>query len=276
MRTEGKQTGHLAYCSIPPSLKIYYQWNISGLKTFFVCGTDERDRLFAVEVHTGYSFSGPLGMKPGLHLYNGPSTKSPLLAAAGEPSLGSKSALSFNNVSQILLPGLRSSDLVTETMRAHITPDDHAAWQFCIEVGGGEKLRRGAFEWRRVKKAERDDDTHNGGFKLVKLGSSLKKEAVASSSSHSGGIISSAAETSDGLGQEVVAVFSWNKFISSPKHPFDLELTGSGRSDAMGERWVLMVLITALRLWQLHVNGRTKQAVVSVSEKARGKDIVVV
>ncbi|KAI1145132.1 hypothetical protein F4825DRAFT_444682 [Nemania diffusa] len=276
MPIEGKQAGHVAYCSIPPSLKIYYQWNISGLKTFFVCAADERDRLFAVEVHTSYSLSGPLGIRPGLHLYNGPSTKAPLLAAAGEPSIGSKNALSFNNISQILLPGLKSSDLVTETMRAHITPDDHSAWQFCIEVGDGAKMRREAFEWRRVKKTERDDDTHNGGFKLVKLGPSLEGEAIASSSSHNRGIISSSAEELYEARQEVLAIFSWNKFISSPKHPFDLQLMGSGRSDEMGERWVLMVLITALRLWYLHVNGRTKQGVVSVTEKARGKDVVVV
>jgi hypothetical protein len=50
-------------------------------------------------------------------------------------------------------------------------------------------------------------------------------------------------------------------------HAFSLKLTGSALLGALGERWALMVVITALRLWALKGNGRTNKTVLAMGEK---------
>ncbi|KAI0154836.1 hypothetical protein GGR57DRAFT_465160 [Xylariaceae sp. FL1272] len=252
----------IAYCRLPAVMKVYYQWNLSGREDS-VCGSDERDRLFAVEAHTGRSMSGPLGNRQGFHLYNGTSTKLPILAAAGEESaLG---GFALNNISRILLPGFESKGLVTEMMRAYTTPklDHGVAFRFSVETGTGEEMRRETFEWRKVKKGERDESMKNGGFKLFRLGF-CEDNAGTGDSSQS--VLDQAAGA-----QEVVAVFPWRGCLSSPKHPFDLELVGKDRSDTMGERWTLMVLTTALRIWVMHLHGKTHRGPLAVAEKVQGK-----
>lgn len=47
-------------------------------------GSNAKDRLCLIEMQTGYSGKGPLGMRTGFLLRNGMSTKDPILAAAGD------------------------------------------------------------------------------------------------------------------------------------------------------------------------------------------------
>ncbi|KAI1265921.1 hypothetical protein F5Y18DRAFT_32287 [Xylariaceae sp. FL1019] len=254
----------IAYCRFPSIMKVYYQWNLSGLRTFFVCGLHERDRLFAVEAHTGRSMSGPLGSRQGFHLYNGPSTDFQILAAAGEESaLG---GFALNNSSRILLPGLKSNALVPEVMRAYTMPkpDHSVAFRFSVEAGIDEGMRRETFEWRKVKKSERDECTKNGGFKLFRLGFCEDDAGI-------GGSTQGVHDQAAGV-QEIVAVFSWRSFLTSPKHPLDLELVGKYRSETMGERWTLMVLTTALRIWVMHLHGKTSRGSIAMAEKVQRKD----
>ncbi|KAI1324835.1 hypothetical protein F5Y16DRAFT_423501 [Xylariaceae sp. FL0255] len=255
-------------------MKINYQWNLTGLGNFYVCGANQSDRRFAAEVHTGHSMSGPLGSKAGIHLYNGPSNKSQLLAVAGEDSFWARYALAFNNNSQVFLPGLKASNLEAEMMHSRTLPkpSNTVAFRFGIEVGSGEKTRRDIFEWRKVKKSEVDDDLDHGGFKLYGLGPVYEAE-IASGSSGSGGNNQATTALIDEE-HEVVAIFSWRKFLTSPKHPFDLEMTGSGR--CMGERWTLMVLMTALRLWMMHLNGKTSDRIIAAGEKIHDKADTIV
>ncbi|RWA08982.1 hypothetical protein EKO27_g6123 [Xylaria grammica] len=253
----------LSYRPFPAAMKIYYQWNLAGIKVFHVCGETERDRLFAVEVHTGHSMSGPLGARPGLHLYNGPKTKDALLAATGSESLFGDYAL--NNNSRIFLPGHRTGDLVCEMMRVHTTPDNTVAFRFSIEVGLGEKMRREAFEWKKIKKDERDDNTHNGGFKLFWLHRGPEQGYPDGDSSIQG-------SSSEGGDREAVAVMSWRSFLTSPKHPFDMAFIGSGLSETMGERWRLMVLMTVLRVWYMNLFGKTHRAPVALGDKVGDKE----
>jgi hypothetical protein len=214
--------------------------------------------------------SGPLGAKGGLHLYNGASTKDPLLAAAGEDLPFSRVYNLLQRTSRVWLPGLGSGGgLVPELMRAHTTADGHVAWRFSIEVGAGEKMRREAFEWRKVKKSERDESTTHGGFKLVSVSADdgEKENGSAGKGDESGGRGTSI----DGEDHDALAIFSWKRFLTSPKHPFDLTLLGDGLPRTMGDRWTLMVLMTALRLWMLHLHGKTNLDAVAIAEKAGGE-----
>jgi hypothetical protein len=77
--------------------------------------------------------------------------------------------------------------------------------------------------------------------------------------------------SSNGKNQEVVAEFHWRSLLTSPKHPFDLTVMGSGISKTMRGQWTLMALMTVLRLWALHLYGKTSQGPVAVAEKIEGK-----
>ncbi|KAI1277324.1 hypothetical protein F5Y07DRAFT_110186 [Xylaria sp. FL0933] len=249
----------LVHCPLPPVMKIYYQWNLQGLYTFHVCGADQRDRLFAVKMHTGYSMSAPLHLNRGIHLYNGPTTKTPLLAAAGDdfPLFPS---LPLNNNSQIWIPARKSNGFTTETMRAYITQDKHAAFRFVTEIKSCKKLCRQRFEWRNIKRSERSDGgAEHGGFRLFLL-SELDQNTPRSGA---GGQVASTSSTAASRG-EVVATLEWRSFWTSPKHPFDLKLVGRGLS--FGDRWIITVLITALRLWELHARGKSQRGSVAVAE----------
>ncbi|KAI0414755.1 hypothetical protein F5X98DRAFT_239377 [Xylaria grammica] len=250
-----------AYCPLPPVMKIYYQWNPAGLYSFHVCGTDQRDRLFAVKIHTGYSMSAPLYTNQGIYLYNGPTTKDPLLAAAGDDS-GLFRSLPVNNNSQILIPSRKSNGFTTEMMRAYITQDKHAAFRFSIEVKACKTMRRQLFEWRSINRSERGDNgAEHGGFRLFLLSSELDQDMPSGESSSQGASTSSAAAPKD----DVVAILEWRFFWTSPKHPFDLKLVSRGLSGGFGERWAIMVLITALRLWELHARGKSQKGSVAVA-----------
>jgi len=56
---------------------------------------------------------------------------------------------------------------------------------------------------------------------------------------------------------------SWNRLLS-------LELKGAGRTGELGDRWALMVVMTALRIYWLRSYGKTGKGFVRVGEKARG------
>ncbi|KAI1346497.1 hypothetical protein F5Y01DRAFT_321701 [Xylaria sp. FL0043] len=249
----------LAYCPLPPVMKIYYQWNPKGLYILHVCGADQRDRLFAVKVHTGYSMSAPLHLNKGIYLYNGPTTEAPLLAAAGDdfPLFPS---LPLNNNSQIWIPARKSNGFTAETMRAYITQDKHAAFRFVTEIKSCKKLCRQPFEWRNINTNERvDDGAEHGGFRLFLL--SELDQNTPSGEGGSQGTSTSSPAASQG---EVVATLEWRSFWKSPKHPFDLKLVGRGIS--FGDRWTITVLITALRLWELHARGKSQRGSVALAE----------
>lgn len=264
-------TSHTAtsspYRQFPPVMNAYYQW--PSIKTFNLCGATKEDRLCVVEMHTGYSGTSPLGLKAGLLLHNGMSTKDPILAVAGDESQFAARVYAFNANSAIMLPPLeaRASHraMTTEIMRPSATSDNGVTFVFSIEVG--EKLQRERFEWRKFKKGD-GDEASPGGFKLLRLSSSFKKTDTSTGGSSSKGDCSSSPTGND---CEVVALMTLTRSWAKMKHPFSLELTGSALSGALGERWTLMVVITAVRLWSLNVQGRATKTGIAVGEKLQAK-----
>ncbi|OBT40529.1 hypothetical protein VE00_08985 [Pseudogymnoascus sp. WSF 3629] len=255
------------YRQFPPVMNAYYQW--PSTKTYNLCGATKEDRLCVVEIHAGLSGSSPLGFKAGVLLHNGMSTKDPILAAAGDESLFAGRIYAFNSNSVIMLPPLetRASHraMITEIMRPSTTSDNGVTFVFSIEVG--EKLQRERFEWRKFKKGN-GDEANPGGFTLLRLSSSSKNTDPTTSGSSSRGDCSSSPTGND---CEAVALLTLTRSWAQIKHPFSLELTGSGLSGALGDRWVLMVVITALRLWFLNANGRATKTGIAVGEKLWAK-----
>ncbi|KAI1073703.1 hypothetical protein F5B20DRAFT_597268 [Whalleya microplaca] len=271
--TKNVSTTATPYCPFPPVMKAYYQWNLSGIKVFFLCGPNgEQERLFAVEQHMGYSLGPPLGTRPGMILYNGTKTKDYILAACCDESYQAVRPYAFNPNSIILLPPWEfgSKFMVREIMRARTTEDNGVAFRFSLEVGHEEKKRRETFEWKKITKADKDEDAKQGGFKLLHVLPSPEQSQQRGGSSSQGLVnasSSSSAAAAAGSGDEVLAMFAWTKTLSNLKHPFTLEFVGSGRTGAWGERWTLAVIITAMRLWMLHWYAKTNRPVVHMSEK---------
>ncbi|KAI0836029.1 hypothetical protein F5Y06DRAFT_299130 [Hypoxylon sp. FL0890] len=252
--TQSVTTTATPYRPFPSIMKAFYQWNLSGFKVFYLCGPGgEQDRLFAVEQHTGFSFSGPLGVRPGMIL----------------ETLAGVRPYAFNPRSIILLPPPTpdSKSMVREEMRARSSGHE-VAFQFSLEVGQGEKTRRETFEWKKIKKAEKDEEAKQGGFKLLRVQSSTISESSSQARSSSSSLLSVATADS---GSEVLALFAWTKTLSNLKHPFTLELKIDGLTSGLGETWTLAVVVTALRLWMLHAYGKTNWPIVAASDKIRGK-----
>jgi hypothetical protein len=151
-----------------------------------------------------------------------------------------------------LRPGATTNDLVHETMHAVTVPTDKGvAFRFSIEVGT-EQAYRQPFEWRKIK----DPVTKKGGYKLVRQPSG--GEVAGASTSQAG--------ASSHVDEETLALLTWPKGLEWFKMAFTLELL----TGAFGERWSLMVVITAARLVALRYNGKTTKGAVALSEKARG------
>ncbi|KAK2010111.1 hypothetical protein LZ32DRAFT_607870 [Colletotrichum eremochloae] len=243
---------------------------MTGIKSLFLCGASRKERLFLVEIHTGLSGKGPLGVRRGLYLHNGTSNKDAIIAAAGDNSVFAGRAYTFNTATVVYLPLLEprasTHSMDTETMRAGLAGDE-VVFRFSIEVG--EKQQRERFEWRKIQKGG-GDAIKSGGFRLAQVsnrhkGTSTSRD-VASSSAREGPLCPQTETATDNA--EVLALLSWPTGLSKLTNGFSLQL--QGRAKSMGNRWSLMVVITALRLWELHVQSRTSKTGIAIEGKLRG------
>ncbi|KAF7537374.1 hypothetical protein G7054_g3779 [Neopestalotiopsis clavispora] len=217
----------------PPSFNAYYQWKFT--KTFHL-GESRDHPLYAVRTHSGWSGS------PGIVLHSGPSDKDPPLAAAGQETQWSKHSI-------IVLPPLPGSDAAssTEFMRTNVGWK-HTSYPFSIEVTSGAtgRLKREGFEWRQ---------SHGGEIKqLGKCSRGWKLVRLSAEAAGPGGEREERAHGASSDGKEIVAVWAFYSGWSMTKS-FKFQFLGSGLTGELGERWSVMAVITALRMWYLHFQG---------------------
>ncbi|KAK8018148.1 hypothetical protein PG991_007338 [Apiospora marii] len=244
------------YRPFPRIMNFYSQMNLSGLKYAHLCGATKEDQLFVFgRQHT-------LGTRPGLILYNGLSHKDPILAGACDESQWAARVYAFNLKSVILLPPVEalpgSQEMVSELMMTTTNDEGGVSYLFTIEAGQGDKMER-----KRGGQEGVDQD----GFKLLSC-NAHPYDLGGSSTGPSTAAAAVPAETSRG---GALAVLAWAKPGSRINHPLSLEFADDTVSVLFGERWALMVVITALRLWALRTNGRGKKSTVAIAEKIRGK-----
>lgn len=226
----------------PATFNIYIT---NMFKSTYVLGERKDAPLYAVRMHSG------LTSNPAVVLHAGPS-------ARDDPALaGARCESTFSRHSAITLPGLGGGPPAREVMRAH------CGWRstshtFTVEVDDADApggVRREDFEWRRSHGGEVQQlgNRHAWGWKLVRLGRAATNGdgmGMGVGGGAVGGPRDERAEgtTSDGL--EVVAAWvedsccCWSK---SARFRF----LGSGLTGELGDRWALMAVITALRLWYL-------------------------
>ncbi|KAK4207139.1 hypothetical protein QBC37DRAFT_406480 [Rhypophila decipiens] len=288
------------YTPFPPVTSLHS--NFSGLTTAFrslrLCsGASRDDLLYLVDIHYGYTPRGPLNFHPGLYVRNGVTNKEPVLAAAGDETRLPVWISTFSLESVILLPPVDleaknpTRDLVEEILRASTTSTAaagtegngarHVTFRFAIEVG--VKMReREEFEWvdanglatttnenggsgsssASAAAGFADTDTPTKGHRFVLL--RCPRPTTISSPS-------SSAEAADDLPEqgEILAELVFANVIDLTRI-FTLELKGAGLTGELGDRWTLMVVMTALRIYWLRTYGKTGKAVIWAGEKVRG------
>ena len=238
-----------AYRRFPAITGAFYQWKMSGT---FHLGESPDQRLYAVSTHLGWGSKG----RAGVVLHNGTTSKDPMLAAAGEEP--GWNDFSLNSV--IMLPPLPGSphENCTEIMRTGVS-GKVVHFRFSIEVGHGKELRREDFVWQTCKGEEAKKlvgGPWECGFKLTRVDNQVEGGSGAASKEAHG-------QTTEG--QEILAMFAWNRGWSIT-NPFRIQFVGSGGRAVMGDRWELMVIITGLRLWWLKHQGRISPSVVVAGE----------
>ncbi|KAL5050522.1 hypothetical protein BDW71DRAFT_216472 [Aspergillus fruticulosus] len=233
-----KDRASLLQLQLPQTLTLHAQW--TKWKSINPCGANPKDRPYLVEMQTGYSGKLPLGMRTGFLLRNGTSSRDPLLAAAGDEAPGLH-AFSPDGIGEC-------GRMDTEIMRAEPDMDNDMAFHFSIEVGAEREQRRR--ERGRGPKARRK------GFKLVRVWSGADQQA-----SHL---------QASGRDDESVAFLEWAMAWPRLTHTFTLKFA-NGQSGALGGRWTLMVVVTAIRLYTLYVRGKTNKFVVDIGKRSLRK-----
>lgn len=101
-------------------------------------------------------------------------------------------------------------------------------------------LHREDFEWQKAN--ENEMDGAKAVFKLVRLNSGTARSSGTANDLQDAGLVAIVG---------FKGTLSWNK-------PFRFEFVGEGATGDMGDRWAIMALTTALRIWFLHIQGRVR------------------
>ncbi|KAI1761169.1 hypothetical protein GGR53DRAFT_469612 [Hypoxylon sp. FL1150] len=182
--------------------------------------------------------------QPDLVLHRGPSdTLPPLAAGTGGVGVGRHSV--------IVLPALPNSRLDSSQELLLRVDEARKKWRvrfrFAIEVGPDPHTawRREVFEWRHSHgdAVSAFLDGAKAGWKLVRL---------ADSSGDEGGGRLVWPRSSDGC--EIVAVWAHARLSFTKVLKF--RFLGSGATGALGDRWAIMAVMTALRMYQHNQRNR--------------------
>lgn len=268
-----RQASFTPYVPIPPML---HGVSKTAYRGFHLCAdADGHSRLFYAAHHTGVSGTGPLGGRQGVYLHNGLDAGAPVLAAAGQ-RLQHESLRERTSV--VLLPPHMPADDGGSVSAGHtdtlMEPSDDGGdddvdgslvFRLRLDIGTGpaNKLRPAKFAWCRLG----GGDSSSGEYTLVrKVFRHGEKYAAADGSSrcaypkteadrHAAADAGESPTLDDG---EVVAVLTCGSALKPwERRLFTIELRGSAAAGLLGERCVVMIVTTAVRLYQLHAQGRT-------------------
>lgn len=162
--------------------------------------------------------------------------------------------------------------MVKEMMKASTTSDKAIIFRFSTEVNNRGKIRREGFEWKKLPKLDVEE---NGSrdykpsirFELFRFFSPTGQHQI----SNTGGISDQGSLFSDSrpAERESIALMTLVKWKTDKEHIISLELKGDALSGALGDRCILMIVLTAVRLWWLRVGLRMSRIGIHLSEKIR-------
>jgi hypothetical protein len=228
------QQNHTAR-QFPPAFNLYRD-AFPGLPRSYFLGEHQASPLYAVTAGWTAAAGGA-----SLVLHNGPSDYHAPLATVAYDLTGRHMRVSLPP-----LPGRSRSEPVSVQTPTFMS----ARIAFTVEVpwpgpGGAAAAatttttyRKESFEWRRSNSlAISGLGGRSQGWKLVRLSNELPP----------GGLAVSGSGPPSGDGHEVVAVCT--DAVMSMTKLFKFSFLGTGLSGALGERWAVMAVITALVIW---------------------------
>ncbi|KAI1210380.1 uncharacterized protein F4807DRAFT_423183 [Annulohypoxylon truncatum] len=226
----------------PPAFNMYRDGGLGG--RHYTLGEHQDRPLYAVALHTG--FSG----KPDVVLHNGPSDSRPPLAAAEKSGWSSRGTVYLPPVPGLSLgtgPGNGGIPAAQEKFETGGGPFGHKTFSFGIETGVGEGQRREMFEWRHSSSgAVKGLGGRGAGWKLCRLANGPPAGVQAAE------FVQGGERGSDG--REVVAVWAWAS--GSMTKTWKFQFLGSGANGVLGERWAVMAVMTALKMWDIERRAR--------------------
>ncbi|KAI2625723.1 hypothetical protein GGR54DRAFT_592732 [Hypoxylon sp. NC1633] len=127
----------------------------------------------------------------------------------------------------------------------------HNLYQFSVQLGSGPEPHKEKFEWRSTRGTEINAMfKHAKGYKLVRMGTEGP-----------GGKRGSRQDGQSSDGKEIVAVWATQSLIPGNLipggKPFKFELCGSGKDGSLGERFIIIALVTALKIWSAEIQCLT-------------------
>ncbi|TWU71837.1 hypothetical protein ED733_002424 [Metarhizium rileyi] len=245
------------YRPFPDTIRAHHRF--SQLISITLGGLN-RDRLYHVEVHRGFRRVDPLGYRAGILLRNGPGEKDEVLAAAGEEMqsalriYGIPPAPDLNSV--VFLPpmefGTNSRAMTMERMRSSVIHKATHAFTFFVEVQPIRSMKRQKFEW--VQNMDMNDGGKNArSFRLVRV---MATDGKASKMGGSRCDASVPCHAEAGIHGETVATLAFPHSSLTSREAFTLSMLGSAKDGRLGERCEIAVVVTALRIWNLHAKGQ--------------------
>ncbi|OIW33113.1 hypothetical protein CONLIGDRAFT_628045 [Coniochaeta ligniaria NRRL 30616] len=215
------------YRPFPPAFTAHYQKKL--LTTVFFLGEDAARPLYAVKI-PGWRTST-------VDLHNGPGVDDPLLASARDGGRWGCHA----QITLPPLPGAASGSASSVEPMHSSTGLTKSTFSFAVEVSGEKQAtHRENFEWRSSRGKDIPGLEKAGrGWVLVRLGGGAGNETP-----------------------EVVAYWGHTSGWSLRKgHRF--QFLNSGLTGELGERWAVMAVITALRIWYKEFETAMVAAAVS-------------
>ncbi|KAI0383989.1 hypothetical protein F5Y04DRAFT_233773 [Hypomontagnella monticulosa] len=188
----------------------------------------------------------PSAGQPNLTLHEGPSTDAPALAT------GERHKTFTGGIHSVIsLPGSGSGISPEEPLRTLVSWP-HISYAFDVDVGTADpsgknlgRLRRETFEWRHsAGSAITWLGAASTGWKLLRLSADPPPGLKTEEWSFTGG----GEFSSDG--KEIVAVWADARRSQGPDGCMKFKFLGTGASGVLGERWTVMAVMSALRMWQ--------------------------
>lgn len=226
--------------SIPTGRQFPQAINLYGdnyARQYFL-GVHQHTPLYAVRVRPAWQMSNPV-----IALHNGPiAESSPLLAAVDYISMS-------DHMSITLPPPLTYRGTGSTAVRLEIVMGWSHFYTFSMEVGTDPRnVHREAFEWRHsYGNAVAALGGAREGWKLVRMSSAILPNAPRR-------LPGPDFTASDG--REVVAMFSDARMSMSKQLKF--AFVGTGLLGALGERWSVMAVTSALAIWEKEEAARNR------------------
>lgn len=215
----------------PPAFSVYRE---STFARTYTLGEHQNQPLYAISLHSGWSG------QPDVVLHSSASDSSPPLAGV--------ECRAFSRQATVDLPPLPGSGR-SEELLEH-SGFGHGAYNFSIEVGNTG--RREPFEWRHSHGAEVDSlGGSSSGWKLIRLATDAPGGV-----GHGAQFVGGGSQSRDG--REVVAV--WADARMSLSKILNFRFVGTGATGGLGERWAVMAVITALRIWDRERKARQQSS----------------